>query len=291
MANILVSNRTKVKRLVIGPPVNQIKIDTYAIIDDVIGVDTTGAQDGAILVYSDSSGNWEARNSYLLQDSVVDGKVYPSDSARDKILIRRSGTAGDPLVLRTGELAYSWLEDQGTNGFGNGGDRLYIGTGLEVSVDGVIQAPRIDTIGGRYFTNLLNHQHGIVTASSAIIVDSTGKVNTLKSNNLLVDSATIANYLRVTGDILINGISLSEYIDSDVSKSLVAGTGTTIVYSDDSDKITISTNLASQDSVGVASYGAYADSAETLRQFSVTNGSVSVIRLDGGYLDYEPTLP
>ena len=45
------------------------------------------------------------------------------------IKIKRSGTGGAPGTLKLGELAYSYLA--GTQG--NGGDRLYIGTG---GVDG-----------------------------------------------------------------------------------------------------------------------------------------------------------
>ena len=43
--------------------------------------------------------------------------------------IKRSGTSGDPTTLGQGELAYSSLADNGSNG----GDRLYIGTGTEVA--------------------------------------------------------------------------------------------------------------------------------------------------------------
>lgn len=292
MAKIVVGNRTKVIRVVLGTPISRTVIATNADIDDIVGVNTSGAQNGALLVYNDSSGVWEATNNYTFEDSVIDGKVYPGNTARQKILIRRSGTAGDPLILRAGEFAYSWLPDSSTNGFGNGGDRLYIGTGLEIDSAGVIRASRIDTVGGRYFTNLLNHQHGILTPASALIVDSNSRVNNFKTINLLTDSATITNYLRVNGDIIINGITLSEYIDSDVSKLLRAGSGIDIAYSDDSDKITIAAKIATYDSVGAASFGAWADSAETLRQFSIdSGGAVSVIRIDGGYLDWDSTLP
>lgn len=291
MAKIVVGNRTKVIRVVLGTPISRTVIATNADIDDIVGVDTTGAQNGALLVYNDSSGVWEATNNYTFEDSVIDGKVYPGNTARQKILIRRSGTAGDPLILRTGEFAYSWLPDSSTNGFGNGGDRLYIGTGLEVDSAGIIRASRIDTVGGRYFTNLLNHQHGILTPASALIVDSNSRVNNFKTINLLADSATITNYLRVNGDLLINNITLSEYIDSDVNQLLEEGEAIDITYSDSNNTLIISAELASLSNRGVASFGAWADSAETLRQFSVDSGAVSIIRIDGGYLDWDSTLP
>ncbi|MGA1048844.1 MAG: hypothetical protein ACO3UU_12620, partial [Minisyncoccia bacterium] len=61
------------------------------------------------------------------------------------IQIKRSGVAGSPAELAQGELAYSYLADNGSNG----GDRLYIGTGTETG--GV--AADIEVIGGVYFTS------------------------------------------------------------------------------------------------------------------------------------------
>jgi len=45
------------------------------------------------------------------------------------IRIKRSTVAGNPAVLGAGELAYSALTDNGSNG----GDRLYIGSGTETA--------------------------------------------------------------------------------------------------------------------------------------------------------------
>jgi hypothetical protein len=198
MSNIVfVGNYTKVLKVVVGTPVRTAVIATDANIDEIVGVDTTGAQNGAILVYNDSSDIWEAVNNYSFEDSVIDGKVYPGNINRQKILIRRSGTQGTPSSLRTGEIAYSWLADPGTNGFGNGGDRLYIGIGAQTDSS----AARIDTIGGRYFTNLLNHQHGILTASSAAIVDSNKRINQWFVTSLQADSAVFGN-ISATGGII-----------------------------------------------------------------------------------------
>ena len=194
---VFVGNYTKVLKVVVGTPVRTAVVATFANIDEIVGVDTTGAQNGAILVYNDSSDIWEAVNNYSFEDSVIDGKVYPGNINRQKILIRRSGTQGTPSSLRTGEIAYSWLADPGTNGFGNGGDRLYIGIGAQTDSS----AARIDTIGGRYFTNLLNHQHGILTASSAAIVDSNKRINQWFVTSLQADSAVFGN-ISATGGII-----------------------------------------------------------------------------------------
>ena len=100
------------------------------------------------------------------------------------IRIKRSGTAGNPATLAAGEMAYSFL----AGGPSNGGDRLYIGTGTETNGD----AANHEVIGGKYFTSKLDHTPGALTASSALIVDSNGKLNLFKVDNIQLDSSTIA---------------------------------------------------------------------------------------------------
>mgnify|MGYP001049783641 CR=1 FL=1 len=99
------------------------------------------------------------------------------------IRIKRSGTTGDPSVLAQGELAYSYL----TGTLGNGGDRLYIGTGTEIAGNAVNH----EVIGGKYFTQMLDHAPGTLTASSAIIVDNESKIDQLKVDDITLDGSTI----------------------------------------------------------------------------------------------------
>ena len=86
------------------------------------------------------------------------------------IQIKRSANATAP-DLAQGELAYAY----GIGTQANGGDRLYIGTGTEAG--GI--AANTDIIGGKYFTQKLDHVDGVLTASSAILVDSNLKIDTL----------------------------------------------------------------------------------------------------------------
>ncbi len=99
------------------------------------------------------------------------------------IRIKRSSTAGNPATLAAGEMAYSSL----AGGVNNGGDRLYIGTGTETNGD----AANHEVIGGKYFTSMMDHAPGTLTASSAILVDSSSKINMLKVDNIQLDSSTI----------------------------------------------------------------------------------------------------
>ena len=110
------------------------------------------------------------------------------------IKIKRSETAGNPAVLGAGELAYSALTDNGANG----GDRLYIGSGTETAGNAVNHV----VIGGKYFTDKLDHTPGVLTASSAIIVDSNSKLDIFNVDNLQFNGSTISS-TDTNGNIVI----------------------------------------------------------------------------------------
>jgi hypothetical protein len=111
------------------------------------------------------------------------------------IRIKRSTTSGDPSTLGNGELAYSALS--GTQS--NGGDRLYIGIGSETAGN----AANHFVVGGKYFTDLLDHQHGTVTASSALIVDANKKLDELNVDNLTLNTNTLSS-TDANGNIYID---------------------------------------------------------------------------------------
>lgn len=110
------------------------------------------------------------------------------------IKIKNSGVSGSPSALATGELAYSYL----TGTQSNGGDRIYIGTGSEDPLTGL--AANIDVIGGKYFTDRLDHVEGTLTASSALIVDANSKIDIFNVDNLRLDGNTISS-TDANGDI------------------------------------------------------------------------------------------
>ena len=114
------------------------------------------------------------------------------------IRIKRSTTSLSPTLgtLSPGELAYSW----GVGTWQDGGDRLYIGTG----VDGVTgYATSIDAIGGKFFTDRLDHQEGVLTANSAIVVDTNSKINIISIDNITIDGNTISS-TDVNGNIVLD---------------------------------------------------------------------------------------
>jgi len=106
------------------------------------------------------------------------------------IKIKRSGTSGAPASLKLGELAYSYLAASG-NPTSNGGDRLFIGAnGVNV---GSGNANDVIVIGGKYFTDMLDHERGVLTASSALVVDANKKLDELLVDNLSLNGNTVSS--------------------------------------------------------------------------------------------------
>ena len=88
----------------------------------------------------------------------------------------------------------------------NGGQRLYIGNAVGNGVK---------IIGGEYFTEMLDHVHGTLQASSALITDSNSKLQQLKVDNLDFNLNTISSTdtngdINITpngsGDVVIDGL-------------------------------------------------------------------------------------
>ena len=121
------------------------------------------------------------------------------------IRIKRSSGILAPSTLKTAELAYAY----GTGTQGNAGDRLFIGTGD----NGAGGATSITVIGGSYFTDMLDHVKGTLTATSAILVDSDKKIDQLLSGNIVIDGATnkISGLVDPTDS---SGVATKRYVDN-----------------------------------------------------------------------------
>ena len=103
------------------------------------------------------------------------------------IQIKRSSATSAPATLKLGELAYTY----GTGSQANLGDRIFIGEG---GVDGNGDANNISVIGGQYFTDMLDHVAGTLTASGAVLVDT----------NKAVDEFIVGNSASAGGQIKFN---------------------------------------------------------------------------------------
>ena len=91
--------------------------------------------------------------------------------------IPNSHISGGTLI--EGELGYSYSAGDGS-GNENGVGKLFIG-----HADGYGSTNAAAIIGGSYFTNLLNHANGTLTASKAILTDTNSHVDALKTLSLI----------------------------------------------------------------------------------------------------------
>ena len=103
------------------------------------------------------------------------------------IKIKRTTGANAPSGLNQGELAYVYDTSATDSGAGGNGYRLFIGDPTSSSNSAI-------EIGGRYYTQLLDHTPGTLTASSGLIVDS----------NKAIDELLIGNNATTGGTIKLN---------------------------------------------------------------------------------------
>lgn len=137
--------------------------------------------------------------------------------------IKRSTGNQAPQTIASGELAYAW--DAGNAGAGS---KLWIGTGDETNG----AAANIHVIGGKYFTDMLDHTSGTLTASSALIVDASSKLDNLKVDNLDFNGNTISATSQ-DGDVILapNGIGKVS-----VSNARIAGVADPVFDTDAANK-------------------------------------------------------
>ena len=208
-----------------------------------------------------------------------------AQKTRIKILV--SENTGTPLsggnrILRQGEMAYSYAP----HGTTTGGDRLYIGTGSE---DGSGIAGAQEVIGGVYFTEMLDHSKGTLTANSAVLVNGNKHVDELNTAGLkLAASGSLGSAQQVTSietsmpgsptnAQLISAAGVKTYVDSldrddDLSLrgdggsftldldnhtlDIAGGTGLTTAATDGNKTLTVNMDSVLTDNGGTAgSYG------------------------------------
>jgi hypothetical protein len=92
----------------------------------------------------------------------------------------------DNDVLKLSEPAYSFL---------NGG-KLFIGSDQNGTI-----VPQV--IGGKYFTDMLDHTVGTLTPSSALIVDENSKIDQLFIDNISIEDKAIT-VTEIDGDLTLS---------------------------------------------------------------------------------------
>jgi len=139
----------------------------------------------------------------------------------NRILHRISGTTSQVTpaqkILMVGELGYTYA-----TGDSNGGDRLFIG--VAPYNDSNNAATVIHTIGGKYYTDMMHHPKGTLTAGGAIITDANNKIDKLLVDNFVIDNNAITNTNReitvdAQGDVILttNGAGVINVSNSKIT--------------------------------------------------------------------------
>ena len=164
------------------------------------------------------------------------------------IQIKRSTGTSAPGSLAAGELGVTF----GTGTQSNLGDRLFIGDGSTV-----------DVIGGKFFSDMLDHVQGTLTASSALTVDS----------NKALDDLIVGNHASTGGSIELkegtnNG---THHVQLKAPNALGGDLALTLPGSDGNSGEVLKTNGS-----GTLSFGtlALSDATGTL--------ALSALEIDGG---------
>jgi len=215
-----------------------------------------------------------------------------------EILIKRSGTTAVPTELKLGELAYTWETSTG--------GKLYIGAG-SVDANGIVLDPSI--IGGKFYTDKLDHTPGTLTANSAIIVGDDSKIDQLLVDALVLNNNTISAANTSVTDLNLNllpqgagtvhvsnskitGVSdptvdsdaaTKGYVDTLVEENasnFLEGEGIDISANTTTGEVTISGEDASDTNKGIASFD--------VTDFTVTNGNVVVNQINLGATGLNP---
>lgn len=107
----------------------------------------------------------------------------------NRIILKKSGVtktiAPSDNILKSGEAAYTYAA-----GDSSGGLRFFIGAGENDSANGF--ATEIHTIGGKYYTDMMDHVRGTLTPLSAITTDSNSKISKLLVDDISLDGRNVS---------------------------------------------------------------------------------------------------
>jgi len=156
------------------------------------------------------------------------------------IRIKRGTGTTAPSSLKTAEIGYA----MGTGTQANGGDRLYFGKGD----DGSGNATSVVVIGGEYFTSMLDHVAGTLTASSAIITDASNKIDVLNVDNVTLNGNTISS-TDTNGNLIMDPNGSGKVL---MSQSVVGGVATPVLDSDAANKAYVDTQVAANNDIDIA---------------------------------------
>jgi len=148
---------------------------------------------------------WRERSNNYGGGSPYAGYSTGSSTILIKISATTASITPESNILKNGELGYSYV-----SGDSDGGQRLFIGAEGNKS-NGYANAVHI--LGGKYYTDMMDHPKGQVKAGSAIITDANNKIDQLLVDDITINSASITTASATLTLNPANGI-----IDVDTSK-------------------------------------------------------------------------
>ena len=170
------------------------------------------------------------------------------------IITKYSTSTGSPAsdALAVGEQAYSFNSD-----------KLFIG---ETSGGAVVAR----TIGGQFFTDMMDHTAGTLTASSAVIVDANSKINNFNIGNITVTGATnTISSTNTNGNIVITPNGSGEVIIDGLVHPQADGTAGQFLKTDGSGNLDFATVVSS---FTIAADSGSADTVNTGETLTFTGG-------------------
>ena len=137
-----------------------------------------------------------------------------------KLLVKRSTGTAAPGTIEFGELALT----VGSGTQANLGDRLFVGDNNSAA----------QVVGGKYFTDMLDQVHGVLTADSSIVVDSNSKIDQLLVDDVQIN-ANVIDTSTTDADLIIGANGTGKVVFQDGQEVEFGTSGDIELVWDDSD--------------------------------------------------------
>ena len=137
-----------------------------------------------------------------------------------KLLVKRSTGTAAPGTIEFGELALT----VGAGTQANLGDRIFVGDNNSAA----------QVVGGKYYTDMMDQVHGVLTSDSAVIVDSNSKIDQWLVDDVQINSNVIDTSTTDT-DLIIGANGTGKVVFQDGQEVEFGTSGDLEFVWDDSD--------------------------------------------------------
>ena len=153
------------------------------------------------------------------------------------IQVKRTTTANLPSSLEQGEFAYIYDTSATDTDAGGNGGRLFIG-------DPTTNTNTPLKVGGKYYTDMMDHTQGTLTADAAVLVDSNSKIDVWNVDNLTLNGNAITS-TNTNGDITITPNGAGSVVIDGLSHPQSDGTAGQFLKTDGSGSLSFATVTSS----------------------------------------------